>query len=241
MRTCNNHSKIKLYPFKNLGKANHGWLDTNYHFSFSSYYNPARMGFGALRVINDDLIRAGSGFPPHAHSDMEIITYVRSGEVMHQDSLGNNGSTMAGDVQVMSAGTGIKHSEFASKSDDTLLFQIWIEPNVLGVKPCWATKTFPKEFVKDELQLLVSGRERDKGKDALPIYQDAAIYGGKIKAGGEINIKVSDMAYIVSSTGRFTANGTEINERDGAEVTDESELKIKALEDSELLVIDVGH
>lgn len=230
---------IKLYPFEKLGQANHGWLHARYHFSFSNYYNPGRMGFGPLRVINDDQIKAAQGFPPHSHSNMEIITYVREGEVLHRDSLGNSGSTKAGDIQVMSAGTGIQHSEFSSPTTDTKLFQIWIEPNEDDVKPRWEIKSFPKDY-SDNLSLLVSGRKADKDKGALFIHQDAAIYAGRLKAGKETRLTVSNEAYIVSSTGRFEVNGKTLNERDGAEATDEKILTIKAIDDSELLVIDVG-
>lgn len=230
---------IKLYPFKTLGTANHGWLNAHYHFSFSSYHNPFRMGFGNLRVINDDEIKAGQGFPPHGHSDMEIITYVRKGSVMHKDSLGNDGITAAGDVQVMSAGTGIRHSEFSHKSEDTLLYQIWIIPNKKGVAPRWETKTFPKNFTS-ELTLLVSGRERDKGKSALFIYADAAIYGGRLKNGVVTELEISDKAYVLASKGNIEINGKTMNERDGAEVENEKIIKIKAIDDSELLVIDIG-
>lgn len=228
---------IKIYPFKQLGEADHGWLHARYHFSFSSYYNEKRMGFGALRVINDDQIKAGKGFPPHSHQDMEIITYVRQGAVMHKDSLGNSGATSAGDVQVMSAGTGIQHSEFSHESEDTMLYQIWIEPNRKGVAPRWDTKTFPKDF-STSLQLLVSGREEDK--EALFIYACASIYGGRLKKGAEIAHQVSDKAYILASTGSFEVNGQKLNERDGAEAVDEKTLNIKAIDDCEILVIDIG-
>jgi len=229
---------IKTYPFKALGNANHGWLNAHYHFSFSSYHNPARMGFGNLRVINDDEIKAGQGFPPHSHHDMEIITYVRDGAIMHKDSLGNDGITNAGDVQVMSAGTGIQHSEFSHKTADTMLYQIWILPNKEGVKPRWETKGFPKEF-SDKLSLLVSGREQDKS--ALFIYADAAIYGGRLKKGVTTELAVGDKAYILASKGSVEVNGTVLNTRDGAEVVNEKSLNIKAIDDSEVLVIDVGN
>lgn len=231
---------IKTYPFKNLGSANHGWLNAHYHFSFSSYYNPDRMGFGNLRVINDDEIKAGQGFPPHGHRDMEIITYVREGAVMHKDSLGNDGATNAGDVQVMSAGTGIQHSEFSHKTADTMLYQIWIEPNQHGVKPRWETKQFPKEFAQT-LSLLVSGYPEDKDKSALFIYADARIFGGRLKKGTATELKTNGQAYVLTSKGKVEINGTLLNERDGAEVTDEKTLNIKAVDDSEVLVIDVSN
>ncbi len=231
---------IKTYPFKNLGTANYGWLNAHYHFSFSSYHNPERMGFGNLRVINDDEIKAAQGFPPHGHRDMEIITYVRKGAVMHKDSLGNDGVTNAGDVQVMSAGTGIQHSEYSHKSEDTMLYQIWIMPNKEGVKPRWEARTFPKDF-SDKLTLLVSGRAEDKDKSALFIYADAAIYGGRLKKGTKTELAFGDKAYVLASKGSVEINGTSLNERDGAEVEGEKLLAIKAVDDCEVLVIDVGN
>lgn len=230
---------IKINKFSKLGEANHGWLHARYHFSFSSYYNPDRMGFGTLRVINDDEIKANQGFPPHGHSNMEIITYVREGEVLHKDSIGNSGSTKAGDVQVMSAGTGIQHSEFSSKTTDTRLFQIWIESNQANVKPRWDAKTFPKDFASEALPLLVSGLKRDEGKGALFIYADAAIYGGRVKQGTEINMDISGDAYILSSKGSFAVNGSTLNNRDGAEVAGENNLKIRAESDSEIIIIEL--
>ena len=146
---------IKTYTFEQLGHANHGWLDARHHFSFANYYNPERMGFGALRVINDDIIKAGAGFDTHPHKDMEIITYVRKGAITHRDSRGNQGRTEAGDVQVMSAGTGIFHSEFNLESEDTNLYQIWIEPNKIGVQPRWDAREFPTEETEGVLTLLV--------------------------------------------------------------------------------------
>src|SRR6478735_12201129 len=133
-------TRIDRRPFDSLGHANHGWLDTRHHFSFANYYDPARMGWGRIRVWNDDTIGARSGFPPHPHRDMEIVTYVRSGAVTHQDSMGNKGRTAAGDVQVMSAGTGVTHAEYNLENEDTTLFQIWIEPDRAGEAPGWGAR-----------------------------------------------------------------------------------------------------
>ena len=135
---------LELRPFKDLGGANHGWLNARHHFSFASYYDPARLGFGPLLVWNDDEIKSQTGFPPHPHKDMEIITYVRTGAITHKDSLGNEGRTGAGDVQVMSAGTGIRHAEYNLESETTTLFQIWIEPAETGGEPRWGQQPFPK-------------------------------------------------------------------------------------------------
>ena len=135
---------IDVRPFSTLGGANHGWLNARHHFSFANYYDPKRMGWGRLRVWNDDEIGARSGFPPHPHADMEIITYVRTGAITHEDSMGNKGRTGAGDVQVMSAGTGVRHSEFNLENELTTLFQIWIETDKPGAQPSWGQRDFPK-------------------------------------------------------------------------------------------------
>lgn len=226
---------ITIYPYENLGHADHGWLKARHHFSFASYYNPKRMEFGVLRVINDDIIQGGTGFGTHPHKDMEIITYVRSGAITHRDSQGNEGRTAAGDVQVMSAGTGIYHSEQNAESEDTTLYQIWIEPNKLGVKPAWGAHEFPKEPVQDALKLLVSG----DGKAPLHIHQDAFIYAGNLQAGTIINHPLHEQAYLLVSQGEITLNGKALKKGDGAEITALSSVQIEAVTDAEILVIDV--
>lgn len=230
---------MNIYKKDDLGHADHGWLRTNFHFSFADYHNDNRMGFGPLRVINDDWIKAGSGFPMHPHRDMEIITYVRSGAVLHQDSLGNEGRTGAGDVQVMTAGTGIMHGERADPDGDTTLFQIWIKPRARNLPPRWDQAEFPKAPVKDTLELLVSGRDADAGKGALSINQDAAIYGGRLEKGTQLTHALKGPAYIVISEGRLRVNGQELAKGDGAEIEGETDLSIEALENGELLVIEV--
>src|SRR6195952_2047172 len=135
---------LQLRPFKSLGVSDHGWLIAHHHFSFASYYDERRMNWGQLRVWNDDVIEAGTGFPRHPHRDMEIITYVREGAITHEDNLGNKGRTEAGDVQVMSAGTGIAHSEYNRESETTQIFQIWIAPDSKGEGPTWGAKPFPR-------------------------------------------------------------------------------------------------
>ncbi|KAK0340228.1 hypothetical protein LTR94_031389, partial [Friedmanniomyces endolithicus] len=137
MNALEDDAMIERRPFESLGGANHGWLNAKHHFSFANYYDPARMSWGNLRVWNDDEIAPGTGFPPHPHADMEIITYVRDGAISHEDSLGNKGRTVAGDVQVMSAGTGIRHSEYNAEPELTRIFQIWIEPTRRGDAPGW--------------------------------------------------------------------------------------------------------
>jgi redox-sensitive bicupin YhaK (pirin superfamily) len=231
---------VTLYPYKSLGHADHGWLDARHHFSFARYWNPGRVEFGALRVINDDRVQAGTGFGAHPHDNMEIITYVRQGGITHKDSLGNTGRTGAGDVQVMSAGTGVTHSEFNLDKEDTKLYQIWITPNKEGVQPRWEARAFPKTPVATgQLPLLVSGRTEDKDKGALFIYQDAAIYGGRLGAGGKLTQPIKHQAYVLASEGSFTLNGTRMEKGDGAEVTRDKTLNITADTDAEILVIDV--
>ena len=158
------------------------WLKSWHSFSFGEYHDRGHMGFGPLRVINEDIVAPGGGFPMHGHANMEIITYVRSGAVTHKDNNGNEGRTVAGDVQVMSAGTGILHSEFNLENEDTTLYQIWISPKEKNVKPRWDSKSFPKNLVSNKLSLLVSG---DKNAP-LFIHQDAQIYGGNLKKGTNI-------------------------------------------------------
>ena len=163
---------INIIPYNTLGYADHGWLEARHHFSFAGYYDPERSGFGALRVINDDIIKAGAGFDTHPHRDMEIITYVRKGAISHRDSRGNEGRIIAGDVQVMSAGTGIFHSEYNLESEDVNLYQIWIEPGKQGITPVWNSHKFPNQPVADALTLLVSG----DGNAPLHIHQDVQIF-----------------------------------------------------------------
>jgi redox-sensitive bicupin YhaK (pirin superfamily) len=230
---------ITIYPFNSLGGHKLPWLDSKFHFSFADYYNPQRMNFGKLRVINDDIIKAHTGFDTHPHRDMEIITYVRSGAISHKDSTGNSGKTIAGDVQVMSAGTGIRHSEQNLEDDDTTLYQIWIEPHTKGVQPGWDQKQFPKELCTDSLKLLVSGRKEDQDKDVLHINQYASIYGGNIASGTTIEHNIKDQAYILVSKGKINLDDKELKKGDGAEITNQKSLIITALEDAEVLVIDV--
>ena len=227
---------IDIRPFASLGHADHGWLDARHHFSFASYHDPARMGWGAIRVWNDDMIAAKSGFPPHPHRDMEIITYVRSGAITHQDSLGNKGRNAAGDVQVMSAGTGVIHSEYNLEDEATTLFQIWIEAAERGVAPGWGAMPFPKEARDGSFQLLASGHE---GDDALTIHADAKILGTTLKAGSSI-VYQADPArhlYLVPS-GPVRVNGVPAVARDGVAITGESRVEIVADEDAELVLVD---
>jgi redox-sensitive bicupin YhaK (pirin superfamily) len=231
---------ITVIPYEKLGRHDYGWLKAHYHFSFGEYYNPQRMGLGPLRVINDDIVQAGAGFPPHPHNNMEIITYVRQGAITHKDSLGNEGRTAAGDVQVMSAGTGIRHAEFNQEKEDTNLYQIWIEPREKGVAPRWDSAQFPKEPVTDGLKLLVSGRKADADKGALYIHADAAIYGGRLTAGSKITQPVNGNAYLLVSDGAVTVDAQTLKKGDGAEIRDMKSIALTASDQSaEILVIDV--
>jgi redox-sensitive bicupin YhaK (pirin superfamily) len=231
---------ITVIPYDKLGHANHGWLDARHHFSFARYWDPKRVAFGALRVVNDDKVAPGTGFGMHPHDNMEIITYVRQGAITHQDSMGNIGRTAAGDVQVMSAGTGVLHSEHNREDEDTRLYQIWIIPNKENVPPRWEAREFPKAFLEEgTLPVLASGRADDIAKGALLIHQDAAIYGGRLKAGTEIRQPIKGKAYLLASSGSFDVNGTTLKQGDGAEVVDDKILTLKAQGDAEVLVIDV--
>lgn len=227
---------INIRPFDTLGHANHGWLDARHHFSFASYYDPTRMGWGAIRVWNDDTIAAKSGFPPHPHRDMEIITYVRSGAITHQDSMGNKGRTGAGDVQVMSAGRGVQHAEYNLEDEATTLFQIWIETDRPGVEPGWGQMPFPKEARDGSFQLLASGNPDD---DALTIHADAKILGATLKAGASLDYQAdpSRHLYLVPSA-PVRVNGVAANARDGIAITGETEIHIEAEIGVELVLVD---
>jgi hypothetical protein len=231
---------IEKRPFAGLGGADHGWLKAKHHFSFANYYDPKRMGWGALRVWNDDEIASRSGFPPHPHADMEIITYVRDGAITHQDSLGNQGRTEAGDVQVMSAGSGIRHAEYNLESDTTRIFQIWIEPTQRGGAPTWGAKPFPKADRAGKFVTLASGVPGDE--DALPIRTDARVLGATLKAGETTDYALSPErhAYLVPAIGAVEVNGVRLDARDGAAVTGETALTVKALEDSEVVLVDAA-
>jgi hypothetical protein len=229
---------IDRRPFESLGGANHGWLNAKHHFSFADYYDPKRMSVGALRVWNDDEIAPNTGFPAHPHADMEIITYVRTGAITHKDSLGNEGRTEAGDVQVMSEGTGIRHAEYNLESVPTTLFQIWIQPTRRGGAPSWGAKPFPKGDRSGKFVTFASGLEGDA--DALPIRTDARVAGATLKAGEtvEYTLGADRNAYLVPATGAIEVNGVRLNARDGAAVQKEEVLSIRALEDSEIVLVD---
>ena len=193
---------LTLYRRDSLGHADHGWLDTRHHFSFASYHNPQRMQFGKLRVINDDLIAPGTGFGMHPHRDMEIITFVRRGAITHMDSRGNKGRTEAGDVQVMSAGTGIMHAEHNAERETTAIFQIWILPKEAGITPRWESARYAQR----------------EAVDALPLV---------------------DQGYLLVSRGEVEVEGELLKEGDGVEISGVSVVVLKALVESEVILIDV--
>lgn len=227
---------ITHYPYETLGHADHGWLKARHHFSFGMYRDPKRMHFGTLRVINDDVVQPGAGFEPHPHRDMEIITYVRSGAISHRDSVGNEGKTSAGDVQVMSAGSGIVHSEYNHEPVATNLYQIWITPNQRGVAPRWEMHRFPKQPSADGLTLLVAG----DGSAPLFIHQDAYLYAGVLPKGTRLTHRLHHaQAYLLLSRGEVTIDGITLKQGDGAEVIHTENIEIVAAQECELLVIDV--
>lgn len=229
---------IDLRPFDTLGGADHGWLRARHHFSFSGYQDPARMNWGALRVWNDDAIQPNTGFPAHAHEDMEIITYVLEGAISHQDSLGNQGRTVAGDVQVMSAGSGIRHAEYNLEPGITRLFQIWILPAQAGDAPSWGARPFPRDDRAGRFVTLASGLPGDD--EALPIRTPGRVLGATLPAGETLDYALAPgrRAYLVPARGSVEVNGVTVGTRDGAAIVDEPALRITALEDAELVMVD---
>ena len=231
---------IEVRTFETLGGANHGWLNAKHHFSFADYHDPDRTQWGKLRVWNDDEIQPKSGFPPHPHSNMEIITYVREGAISHRDNLGNEGRTEAGDVQVMSAGSGIAHAEYNMEDEVTRIFQIWILPDQAGGQPQWGARPFPKGERAGKFTVLASGIEGDG--DALPIRANARVVGATVKAGETAVYPLGKdrKAYLVPATGRVEIDGQTVEARDGAAIGDLDEIRITAVEDSEVVLVDVA-
>lgn len=230
---------IDVRKLDSLGGANHGWLNARHHFSFADYHDPSRIHWGNLRVWNDDTIAPQTGFPPHPHNNMEIITYVRKGAISHKDSMGNAGRTEAGDVQVMSAGSGVVHSEYNLEDEPTDLFQIWIIPDGQGGEPTWGTRPFPKGDRAGKFVALASGID---GDEALPIRANARVAGATLKAGEttEYVTRADRHLYLVPATGRVEVNGVTLETRDGAAITGEDVVTVRALEDSELVLVDAA-
>jgi len=231
---------IEKRSFDSLGTFDADWLAARYHFSFSGYRDPARMQWGALRVWNDDTIQPKTGFPPHPHSDMEIITYVRAGAITHQDSLGNSGRTEAGDVQVMSAGSGVTHAEYNLEDQATTLYQIWIMPKERGGKPYWGAAKFPKSDRAGALVTLASGFAHDQEAGALPIRQDARVLAATLEKGQAVNYPLESgrHVYVAVAKGSASVNGVPLAARDGAAIRDEAGVRIEADADAEIVVVD---
>ena len=231
---------IDRRPFDTLGGADHGWLKARHHFSFGGYRDAARAGWGSLLVWNDDEIAPGTGFPAHPHRDMEIITYVREGAISHEDSTGNKGRTIAGDVQVMSAGSGIRHSEYNAEPGVSRIFQIWIEPRAAGGAPGWGTKPFPRDDRTGTFKVLASGLPGDE--DALAIRADGRVLAASVKAGETVEyaLGAGRHGYLVPATGAVTVNEVRLDTRDGAAIRDEEILRITAIEEAELVLVDVA-
>jgi redox-sensitive bicupin YhaK (pirin superfamily) len=231
------NTAIDLRSFGSLGKADHGWLHANHHFSFGGYHDAKRMGWGHIRVWNDDEIDAQSGFPPHSHDNMEIITYVREGAITHRDSMGNVGRTVAGDIQVMSAGTGVTHSEYNVEDSICRLFQIWILPRERGIAPRWDARQFPISGQSGGLVILASGYGEE---GALAINADARVLGISLSAGHHIEhaLEARDSAYLVITRGEAVIDGVTIRERDGLAIAAGANVRISATTDTELVLVE---
>ena len=221
------------------GHANHGWLDTYHTFSFADYQDPREMGFGALRVINDDRVQAGQGFGTHGHRDMEIITYVLEGALEHKDSIGNGSIIRPGNVQRMSAGTGVRHSEFNPSRDKGVhLLQIWIEPKITGVKPSYEEKQFGTAEKKGQLRLIASPDGRE---GSVTIHQDAYVYASMLDGKDAVLHRLAPgrRAYVHVARGAVKVNGVELKGGDGAKIAEESELEFSGAKQAELLLFDL--
>ena len=230
---------IERRPLASLGHAHRGWFDVTHHFSFAGYQDPARMRWGALRAWNDETLAPDSGFPPLLHTDVEIITCVRLGVLTHEDDLGNRGRTRAGEVQVMSAGSGLTHAEFNMEGGPARAVQIWIEPDRRGAPPSWGRKTFARDACHGHFLTLASGIAGDE--DALPIRSDARVLAVALKAGEAATYQFAGGArrgYLVASKGRLTVNDVSLEDGDGAAIRDETTLRITALDDVEALLAD---
>lgn len=231
---------IKIRRSKERGHANYGWLDTNYTFSFSTYYDPRFMGFRSLRVINEDFIEPAQGFPTHGHQDMEILTYVMSGELSHKDSMGNGETIRPHEVQRMTAGTGVLHSEYSSPTEKTHLLQIWILPEEENLTPGYEQKFFAPEAKTGKLKLVASRAGTD---GSVTIHQDVNLYSSILAADDVVSHSLAENrhAWIQIVKGAADLNGETLNAGDGAAVSAEKVLKIKALAaETEFLLFDLN-
>jgi quercetin 2,3-dioxygenase len=231
---------IERRPYTSLSGDERAWLKARHHISFARTASHPLDHWGALRAWNDDEIHPRGGFSAHTHANMEIITYVREGVVTHQDDLGNVGQTQAGDVQVMSAGTGIRHSEYNLEGTVARIFQIWITPDRGGGSPAWGTKPFPKSERANQFVVLASGFQEDT--DALPIRALARVVGATLRTGGRLEYatRADRLGYLVASRGRLEVNGVCLEERDGAAIKDVGVIALTALRDIEVILVDVS-
>ena len=230
---------IVIRKSKDRGYFDHGWLKTYHTFSFADYFDREHMSFGSLRVINEDFVEAGKGFGTHPHRDMEIITYILEGQLAHKDSMGNGSIIKPGDVQRMSAGTGVTHSEFNASQDETVhLLQIWILPKYTGLQPSYEQKYFDAKEKQDRLRLVVSPDGRD---GSVTIHQDATMYAGILSKGKELSHPLANgrRAYAHVARGALNVNGERLNAGDGAKITGENTITLAASEHSELLLFDL--
>ncbi len=230
---------ITIRPSLERGHANHGWLDTRFTFSFAGYHDPAYMGFGSLRVINDDRVAGGAGFPMHPHRDMEIITYMLEGALAHTDSTGGSSTLHEGEVQRMTAGSGILHSEFNPLPDrPARLLQIWIRPRERGLTPSYEQRFFPPEDKQGRLALIVSGDGRGR---SMKIEQDADLFAARLSTGDRVEhpLLPGRKAWLQVARGSLLVNGFTLAEGDGAAITEESKLVIEGVANSELLLFDL--
>lgn len=229
---------ITLRKSAERGHANHGWLDSFHSFSFADYYDADHMGFGPLRVINEDRIQAGSGFGTHGHKDMEIITYVLEGELSHKDSLGTGSVIRPGDVQRMSAGTGVKHSESNQSEQNTHLLQIWIQPDKVGIKPSYEEKRFPRAEKEGKLRLVASSDGRE---GSVSMQQDAALYAGLFdgEQSATLDLAPGRIAYVHAVKGELTVNGEVLSAGDAAQLRNEKAVVIAGGLQAEVLVFDL--
>jgi redox-sensitive bicupin YhaK (pirin superfamily) len=223
-----------------LGGANLGWLKTRHHFAFGGFGNPAHRQVGNLVAWADDEVAPNTGFPVHPHANMEIITYVREGAVTHRDSLGNNGRTVAGDVQAMSAGTGIRHSEENKETSATKLFQIWLRPRIEGGEPTWGSRPFPKKERSGKFVVLASGYAGDI--DTLPIRANARVLGATLQAGQSLSHALSrgKKAYLVPAIGQVVVNGVAVLEGEGLALWSANSIEVDAKSDSEIIVVETS-
>jgi redox-sensitive bicupin YhaK (pirin superfamily) len=231
---------IHIRKSQERGHANHGWLNTYFTFSFADYYDPKHVQFRTLRVLNDDRIAAGAGFPEHPHRDMEIITYVLEGGLAHRDSMGNGSVIRPGDVQYMSAGTGVTHSEFnASKSEPAHLLQIWMLPEKKGLKPIYGQKNFAESEKRGKLRLVASPDGRD---GSVTVRQENELYATVLGAGESVRheLKPERHAYVQVARGSVKLNGKELQEGDGAAISEEKAVELTGVKDAEVLLFDLA-